>query len=250
LVNNLKRANISDFIKTPIKLLFEDEHILAVEKPHSLLVHKTGISEDRIFLLQILRNQIGQYLYPVHRLDRATSGVLLFAKSREAASAVNELFRQRKEKKHYLAIVRGWMEPEGQIDYALKDTEIGLMEPVDAVTDYQCLARSEMDYTIGFKYQTARFSLLWVTPITGRRQQIRKHLAHVFHPIIGDRRHGDVKFNNYFRDSLNVHRMLLHATKLTFYHPFLEEKVDILSSPDDEFLHALEKCGLSIPSLF
>ena len=227
-------------------VLFDDEYIIAIDKPTGILVHRTPLSEDRVFLLQSLRNQLGYPLYTIHRLDRATSGVILFAKTPEVAALMNEQFKQQRVSKYYYAIVRGWIDEEGVIDYALKDEETGITSPQEALTRYTCQDRSEINEAIGLRYTTARFSLARITPLTGRRHQIRKHFSHLRHPIIGDRRHGDVKHNNYFHTHFGLNRMFLHAASLRFNHAISGEEIHITADIDKEFQKALEICNLNI----
>jgi tRNA pseudouridine65 synthase len=228
----------------PFPILYEDDSLIAIHKPSGILVHRTPMSEDRVFVLQELRKQIGQHVFAIHRLDRGTSGVLLFAKSEDIARQMNHAFAQRKVDKKYLAIVRGWVEEKAHIDYPLTDEETGKLRAQEAQTSFVRLAQSEIDHAIGLRYQTARFSLIELVPHTGRRHQIRKHMAHLRHPIIGDKRHGDVKHNTYFAAHFGISRMLLHAYSLQFTHPTDELLIQIRAEPDDIFLRALNICAL------
>lgn len=216
------------------EILYEDEHIVAINKPTHILVHRTGISEDRVFVLQLLRDQLGQKLYPAHRLDRATSGVLLFGKSPEAARDLGLQIMDKSLEKKYLAITRGHAPEEALIDYPLDDPESG-RGFMEAQTKFRRLGISTIEAAIGLRYPTARFSLLEVEPLTGRRQQIRRHLSHLRYPIIGDKRHGDVKQNAYFRDVYGIERMMLHALSLGFVHPVNGEVIKIEASLDAVF---------------
>ncbi|MBU6343394.1 MAG: pseudouridylate synthase [Bacteroidetes bacterium] len=227
----------------PFEILFEDSFYVAINKPPGILVHKTGMSQDTVFVLQLLRDQLKQRIYPVHRLDRATSGVLIFGKNQEAARFLGMRFQEKQVEKKYRAVVRGYVPEHETIDYPLADAELG-QAAQPAVTRYWRLGQSEMPLAIGARYPTARFSLLEVIPETGRRQQIRKHFAHIFHPIIGDRRHGDHPHNCYFRDVLNLDRMLLHAHSLEFDHPELNQTIHIQAAPDDAFWFGLDLTGL------
>jgi tRNA pseudouridine65 synthase len=230
--------------RPPFEILFEDEYYVAINKPYGILVHRTGISQDTEFVLQLLRNQLRQRIYPVHRLDRATSGVLIFGKNSESASLLGQCFQEKKVEKKYRAVVRGYVPERDTIDYPLEDAELRQsLQP--AVTHYWRIGQAEMPLAIGSRYTTARFSLVEVEPETGRRQQIRKHFAHIFHPIIGDRRHGDHPHNLYFRDVLDMDRMLLHGQMLHFQHPITGVPVKINAGIDDEFYKGLELTGLS-----
>jgi tRNA pseudouridine65 synthase len=225
-------------------ILFEDDHYIAINKPFGWLVHRSRMSEDTDFVLQRLRNQIKARVYPVHRLDRATSGVLIFGKNSAAASALGILFQDKQVEKKYIAIVRGHVPETETIDYALADPEVG-QEPQPAITHYTRLGISEIPEAIGLKYTTARFSLVEAEPETGRRQQIRKHFAHIFHPVIGDKRHGDCKHNKYFEEKFDLKRMFLHAQRLVFKHPENGEAVTIFAPVDHLFLRALGIMQLS-----
>ena len=224
----------------PLSILFEDDYFIAINKPQGMLVHRTRISEDTVFVMQTLRDQIGAPVYTIHRLDRATSGVLVYGKSAEAAELLAAYFREKTIGKKYLAIVRGWTDDRGSIDYAVRDQDKPGAEYLEAVSHYRTLGRSEVPHAIGYKYQTARFSLVEVEPETGRRHQIRKHFAHILHPVIGDKRHGDNKHNMYFWNTLLLPRMLLHASELTFKHPVSGETVVLQAPVDELFVRALQ----------
>jgi tRNA pseudouridine65 synthase len=226
-------------------ILYDDPHYLAINKPPGILVHRTRMSEDRTFVLQLLREQLGQWVFTVHRLDRATSGVLVFGKTPDAAGALGRVFMDRAVEKKYLAAVRGWTEAAGIIDYPLADRETN-RESQPAVTHYRRLAQSERPWQIGNRHPTARFSLIECEPLTGRRQQLRKHFAHIFHPILNDKRHGDNKHTNFFRTELGLERLLLHARRLSFPHPFTRQAVAITAPLDAEFARALKVLELSM----
>lgn len=201
---------------TSFDILFEDESFIAINKPYGILVHRTKISEDTRFVLQILRDQIGQHVYPVHRLDRATSGVLIFGKNKVAAGQLSEQFRERSIEKKYLAIVRGYVEPQATIDYPITG-ESG-KHPQEAITHYTRLAQTEMDIAVR-RYPTSRYSYVSIQLETGRWRQIRRHFSHLRHPIIGDKKHGDINHNKFFASEWGIDRMLLHASQLHFSHP-------------------------------
>lgn len=233
-----------------LEILYEDEFIIVVNKPPGILVHKTWISEDKVFLLQKLRDQIGFRPYTIHRLDRGTSGVILFAKSAEISGRFSALFMDHSIEKKYLAIVRGWLPEKGCIEYPLSDPESGKNEKLEAITPYKTLVKSEINAAIGLKYKTARFSLIEASPRTGRRHQIRKHFAHIDHPIIGDKRHGDVKHNTYFREHFDISRMCLHASELHFIHPITDVKLSITAKFDADFARALDITDLHLVGFY
>ena len=220
------------------EILYDDADIIAINKPPGILVHRTRLSEDRVFVLQLLRDQIGQRIFPAHRLDRATSGVLLFGKTTEAAAALGQQFMDKSLGKKYTALVRGFVPEEQTIDYPLADEESG-KGLVPAVTHYKRLKQVTVDMGIGLRYSTARFSLVEAEPETGRRHQIRKHFAHLRHPIICDPRHGDVKHNKYFREQFGITRLLLHARQLTIKHPVTGDVLVLNAEPDAEFMRAV-----------
>ena len=222
-------------------ILYEDHLFVAINKPIGILVHRTKISEDTQFILQLLRNQIRQKIYPIHRLDRATSGVLIFGKNKEAANQLSAQFRNRTVRKQYVGIVRGYVEDEATIDYPLAKEK--WLPKKEAITHYHKMGQREINEPIG-RYQTARYSLVAIELETGRRHQIRRHFSHLRHPIIGDKRHGDVKHNKYWRDHFGIKRMLLHAQRLQFIHPDTEENILIDAPKDEAFQNALELLGL------
>ena len=199
-----------------LEILFENDELVAINKPHGLLVHPTSIAKDADeFALHLLRDQIGQRVFPAHRLDRKTSGVLLFSKTPETNRILQGLFRERRVKKIYEAIVRGFVEPEGRIDYPLAK-EGGHKQT--AITDYKLIQHFEIPLPFG-KFPTSRYSLVELMPHTGRYHQLRKHMAHIFHPILGDRPHGCNKQNRLWKEQFGMTTMLLHASSLEFEFP-------------------------------
>lgn len=214
--------------------------MLAINKPHDLLVHPSPIARDaEIFALQMLRDQIGQHVYPAHRLDRKTAGVLLFGLSQEMNKELQRLFSDRKVQKTYHAIVRGYCADEGTIDYPLTK-ENGMVQ--EAFTQYSTLDRAELPVPFG-AHATSRYSLVKVLPETGRMHQIRKHFAHILHPIIGDRPHGCNKQNRLFKEKWNMTTMLLHASALSFVHPCTGQPVQIVAGLQDKFKEVMNLMG-------
>ena len=220
----------------PLQILYQDDYLIAINKPHGLLVHRSPIAADASeFAVQLLRNQIGQKVYPAHRLDRKTSGVLLFALNEEVNRTIQQAFMNKELEKKYLAIVRGFTPEEGTIDYALT-TEDGKVQ--DAITHYKTLRHFEIPVPFG-KFDTSRYSFVEVNPETGRMHQLRKHFAHIFHPIIGDRPHGCNKQNKLFLEKWNMNTMLLHASDLQFIHPVSHEKITIEAGIHSDFERVL-----------
>ncbi|WP_114783074.1 pseudouridine synthase [Botryobacter ruber] len=211
-----------------LEVIYEDAQYVAIHKPNGLLVHRTRIAEEKKeFALQLLRDQLGYHLYTVHRLDRGTSGVLLFAKSPEAAACMVKAFDERQVEKTYYAIVRGYTATAETIDSPIRpDKDHQHKAPQEAVTHYERLATVELPEPVG-RYATARYSLVKVKPETGRMHQIRKHFAHIRHYIVGDKRHGDWRHNQMFREKLDSPYMLLHSAELRFLHPYTQQPVTI-----------------------
>ena len=239
-----------------LDIIYHDEHFVAVNKPAGLLVHRSMIDKHETrFAMQMVRDMIGRRVYPVHRLDKPTSGALLFALSAEAAARTTLLFEHGEVIKTYLAVVRGYTDDDGVIDYALRE-ELDKMTDAradankaaqTAVTEYQRLAQVEIAVAVG-RYASARYSLLRVTPHTGRKHQIRRHMKHIFHPIVGDTTHGDGKHNALFRSRFNCHRLLLAATNMLFVHPYTGAKVRLHAPLEQSYLDILERFNWSIPA--
>lgn len=220
-----------------LEILFQDEHLVAINKPHGLLVHRSKIASNTDeYALQILRDQLNQKVYPCHRLDRKTSGVLLFALSPEIQKLMNDQFMEKTVRKEYLAILRGFMFEVGSIDYPLTNLK-GVSK--DAMTHFELIENAEIDLPFG-KFETSRYSLVRVKPETGRMHQIRKHFSHIFHPIIGDRPHGCNKQNKLFLDKWNMNTMLLHAHKLIFKHPISKMEIHLTANTSTEFNRSLK----------
>jgi tRNA pseudouridine65 synthase len=225
-----------------LEILYQDENIVAINKPHGLLVHQSPIARDaEEFALQLLRDQLGQNVWPAHRLDRKTGGVLLFSLNQESNKLLQAMFRDNEMDKKYLAVVRGYFTDELSIDYPLRK-ENGVIQ--EALTHLKLLAKTEVDFQVGV-HPTSRYSLVEAHPQTGRMHQIRKHLAHVMHPIIGDRPHGCNKQNRYFKHELEMDTMLLHAKSLAFKHPHTQEYIYIEASLHSEFLRMLDTLNLN-----
>jgi tRNA pseudouridine65 synthase len=220
-----------------LDILYRDEYLIAINKPHGLLVHRSSIAADvEEFALQMLRDQIGVKVNPVHRIDRKTGGVLLFAFDKTVEIAMQQQFMENKAGKKYLAIVRGHTPDSEEIDYPLRK-ENGTEQ--NALTAYTTLKRAELEVPFG-KHATSRYSLVEVIPQTGRMHQIRKHMSHIFHPIIGDRTHGCNKQNKLFKDQWEMTTMLLHASQLNFTHPISHQLVNIDAPLQDEFKRVMQ----------
>ena len=240
-----------------LEIVYQDEYFVAVNKPAGMLVHRSWLDRHETqFVMQTLRDQIGQHVFPLHRLDRPTSGVLIFALSSEVASHVMPLFANHEMKKTYHAIVRGWIEEGGTLDYPLK-VELDKIadkfaseekEAQEAVTDYLPLAKVEVPHSTG-RFPTTRYCLMELSPHTGRKHQLRRHMAHLRHPIVGDTTHGDGKHNKLFREVYDSHRLLLHASSLEFVHPFSGETLIIKAGLDETWQSLCHEFSWNLPEI-
>ncbi len=220
-----------------LEIIYQDENLIAINKPHGLLVHQSSIARDATeFALQLLRDQVGKHVSPVHRLDRKTSGILLFAFDKPSEIAMHQQFMNTETNKKYLAILRGFTPDTMDIDYPLAK-ENGTMQ--DAFTSFRTLQRAEVAVAFG-KHPTSRYSLVEATPKTGRMHQLRRHFSHILHPIIGDRTHGCNKQNKFFKEQWNMTTMLLHASELEFSHPITKERIHLKADLHDEFKRVMD----------
>ncbi|WMC11440.1 tRNA pseudouridine(65) synthase TruC [Oceanimonas pelagia] len=230
-----------------IELVYEDDWLVAVNKAPGLLVHRSWLDRHETrFAMQLTRDAVGCHVFPVHRLDRPTSGLLLFAKNAGVARTLTEDFGERRVNKTYLALVRGYLEGEGRLDYALSrelddiaDKFADADKPAqDAITRWQGLDRVELPVAVSKKHATSRYSLVQLSPETGRKHQLRRHMAHLRHPIVGDTSHGDGRHNRFFRDHYQCNRLMLHAARLSLTHPVTAEPLR-LDAPLDETWRSL-----------
>ncbi len=236
-----------------LEIIYRDEYLVAINKPSGLLVHRSAVDRfETRFALQMLRDQIGQRVYPVHRLDKPTSGLLVFALSSEIARILNEQFQQQQVQKTYLAIVRGVPATCGKIDYPLAEQLDKMTDsaarlnklPQPAITHFQTLASTELPFAVG-RYPSSRYSLVKLQPKTGRKHQLRRHMKHAFHPIIGDTTHGEGRHNRFFRRHFNCHRLLLAATGITFNHPKTCATLPLVADLSAEFTLVVNKLNWS-----
>jgi tRNA pseudouridine65 synthase len=216
-----------------IPFLYQDECLLAVSKPAGLAVHR-GMARDRTFALQLVRDRIGRHVHAVHRLDRATSGALLFALDPETAARMTERFAEGKVEKRYLALVRGIPPESGVIDHPIPRDVDGPRVP--AVTEFRRLATFE------------RYALVEARPRTGRRHQIRRHLKHISHPLIGDVRYGKGEHNRLCRERFGLHRLALHSLELAFEHPETGERSRIVAPVPEDLAGPLRAMGIAVAS--
>ena len=237
----------------PLSIIYRDEQLIAVDKPAGLLVHRTVLDRHETrFAVQLLRDQIGQHVHPVHRLDRGTSGVLLFALDRAIANTLSEQFATQHVDKTYLAVVRGHPPEAGRIDHALTrqydDYEFrnsaNVAAAQDAVTDYRRLATVELAQRVD-RYPTSRYALLELKPQTGRRHQLRRHLKHLAHPIIGDATYGKGRHNRLFQELFGCHRLLLACCEMRLTHPVSGLPLVLRAPLAADFADVLDRLGWS-----
>ena len=233
-------------MSNPLTVLFRDDHLLIVHKPAGLLVHRSPIdkheTESALQYARALNG--GQHVYPVHRLDRPTSGILVFARDSDTARSLGLAMMAGDVAKTYLAMVRGWPPEHGQIDHPLREEPEdrrlkGEEQPVrDALTYYRTLATTEIPVKIE-KYPSSRYAVVELNPKTGRKHQLRRHMKHISHPIIGDANHGRGRHNRYFAERFGQGRLMLAATRMAFQHPVSGKPLTISAAPEASFLEVL-----------
>lgn len=231
-------------------ILRHEDEFVAIEKPQGFHVHQPEFPRRRvsndIVCLPNLRDQIQTYLYPVHRLDAGTEGVLLFALSKQAASSLCRQFQEGRVDKTYFAIVRGYAPDHGVIDTPLDLDSTG--EPAESLTRFWTHARVELPYAVGKRHSTARYSLVEAFPETGRYHQVRRHMCRISHPLIGDCTHGDSHHNRFFRTELQSPGLWLKAKSVEFDHPATGQRVRIESAWSERWLKLFDRLGFAVPA--
>lgn len=234
-----------------LDILYQDKALVVVNKPSGLLVHRSMVDRHETrFAMQIVRDQVGQHVFPLHRLDKPTSGVLVFGLSAEVARLAGEQFQSGLVHKTYLAVVRGFTASEGVINHALKekldkmtDRRAWQDKPAqEAITEYQRLATVELPVAVD-RYPYSRYSLVKVWPKTGRKHQVRRHLKHIAHPVIGDAKHGKGNHNRYFAENLLAGRLLLHCSEMAMNHPVTGESLTFKAPLDSVFNTLIHRFG-------
>ena len=248
----LVSASASLVTKTAeLQLVYRDEHLVVIDKPAGLLVHRSHLDRHETrFALQMLRDQIGQHVYPVHRLDKPTSGVLIFALSSDIARQLSQQFEQRQVDKQYLAVVRGFCSEQGAIDHPLKEQRDKIADArsredkpaQEAVTRFSRLATIELPVSVD-RYPQTRYSLVRLSPHTGRRHQLRRHMKHIGHPIIGDAKHGKGVHNRFMAAQYDCPRLLLACTDVRLKHPVSGEVLELHAPIGGSFAALLEAFG-------
>ncbi len=230
-----------------LDILYQDQDYIAIHKPSGLLVHRTDLDlMEMKATVQIIRDQLKAQVYPVHRLDRATSGVLVFARSSLAARQLSQAFLDQAVEKKYWAIVRGHLKEEIFLDYALPKVfaQMGQQKKQSAQTYFKPLSFVEIPFAVD-RYPTSRYSLVEVRPITGRSHQIRRHLKHLNHPILGDVNYGQGKHNLFLRQKFNITRLLLACVQISFTHPRTGVLTHVKCDLANDFKQALQHLGFS-----
>jgi tRNA pseudouridine65 synthase len=237
--------------EAPLQILYRDEHLVAIDKPSGLLVHRSPIDRHETrFAVQMVRDQIAAYVYPVHRLDKPTSGVLLFALTPDVAREVSLAFQAGTVRKRYLAVTRGYAPEQGVVDYALsrqldklgdRDAQAD-KAPQVAITDYRRLATVELPVAVD-RYPNSRYSLMQLAPRTGRKHQLRRHMKHLGYPIIGDAKHGKGVHNRFFRQQFHCDRLLLACTELTLEHPVTGRVLQLQAGLDRRYQTVMTELG-------
>ena len=235
-----------------LEILYRDDYLIAINKPSGLLVHRSNIDRHETrFALQLLRDQIGQRVFPLHRLDKATSGVLLFALDADTARTIGAQFERNEVDKRYLAIVRGWPPEAGVIDHPLSRQfdDHGRKFSADApalpaTTRYRRLAQIEVPEPVD-RYPTSRYALVMLTPLSGRQHQLRRHMKHIAHPIIGDANWGKGNHNRFFQRRFASRRLLLACIELDLRHPHDGRLLSIAAPLEDSFASVIAALGWS-----
>ena len=234
-----------------LPIVYRDDALIAVHKPSGLLVHRSVLDRHETrFALQMLRDQIGQLVYPVHRIDKGTSGLLLFALDREVGRRLSSQFERGEVEKRYIAVVRGHPPESGEIDHPLArmaDEHAGIAASAaaqPAQTRFRRLATVELPYRVD-RYPSSRYALVELEPLTGRWHQLRRHLKHISHPIIGDATHGKGRHNRLFQELFGHLRLLLAATGMRLVHPGSGQALHLEAGLAEDFAEVIGRLGWS-----
>jgi tRNA pseudouridine65 synthase len=231
-----------------LPVLYRDDWLVVIDKPTGLLVHRSPVdARETRFAVQMLRDQLGRHVYPVHRLDKGTSGALVFALDPATARTMSEGFARATVGKAYLALVRGWPDERREIDHALRPVEDDVLqasrsEVQAARTSFARLATFEIPHRVD-RYPTSRYALLRLHPHTGRRHQLRRHLAHLSHPIVGDSTYGKGAHNRLFARLFGVRRLMLACVQLEFPHPVTQQLLRVDAPLAGDFAAVLRALG-------
>ncbi|HPE86378.1 MAG: hypothetical protein EOL88_02735 [Bacteroidia bacterium] len=208
-----------------VEICYSDAYFVVVNKPAGILVHKTNMAiDEKVTLMQRVADQLGRKVYPVHRLDKGTSGVNIFSLDARTSEMFRRMFVEKRIGKIYFAVCRGWLTDEVLVEYPVKTSTLATR--VAAVTRIIPLATAEIDVPVG-PYEKSRYTLIQAEPHTGRWHQIRQHCSHLRHPIAGDKRHGDYRHNAMFSTQFSVTNVMLHAGAVTFEHPYQLRRITV-----------------------
>ena len=240
------QASFSTNVLHPdLEILYSDEQLIAINKPAGLLVHRSAIDfHESQNAQEHLQNQIGRRVFPAHRLDKPTSGVLLFSFDKVSAANLSLQFKNQQISKQYVAVVRGYTDTEGLIKHSVKDKDAPQKPRKEATTKYKTLAQIELPVRVDSSHTSSRYSVVQIEPLSGRRHQIRQHMKHISHPLIGDTSYGKSAHNRFFRDHFASNRLLLHAERLVALHPKTGKSLTIKAQRyDDQFNRVLIHSG-------
>jgi tRNA pseudouridine65 synthase len=242
---------VVDGASESLPIIYRDDSLIAIHKPAGLLVHRSVLDRHETrFALQMLRDQIGQLVYPVHRIDKGTSGLLLFALDREVGRLLYGQFERGEVEKRYIAVVRGYPPESGEIDHPLArmaDEHAGIAASAaaqPAQTRFRRLATVELPYRVD-RYPSSRYALVELQPLTGRWHQLRRHMKHIAHPIIGDATHGKGRHNRLFQQLFGHPRLLLAATEMRLVHPASGQALHLQDGLADDFAEVIGQLGWS-----
>ncbi|MCW8896754.1 MAG: pseudouridine synthase [Flavobacteriales bacterium] len=229
-----------------IEIVFEDDLLMVVNKPNNYLIHQSHYARNitEITLLETLQQQLGFPLFPVHRLDRKTSGILLLVKDKSFVAPFQALFTNNAIQKTYYAIVRGFSPATGKIDSPVKNDDTGVYK--DALTNYNTINNIELDIPV-HPYEKSRYSLIQLLPETGRMHQLRKHLNKINHPIVGDYKYGDRFHNRMYETQFNCNYLFLHAHSIEFIHPLSHQKMIFTADFPTDWLNMFNKFNWQLP---
>lgn len=230
-----------------VTVIFEDEYILCVCKPNNMLVHHAHHSRNVVeetSLLQDVFNERGIKVYPIHRLDRKTSGIILLAKEKDYVSKFQDLFTSNEIEKKYYGIVRGFSPETKVINSPVKGRDANIHK--EALTNLQTLAKITLDIPVK-PYDSSRYSLVELLPKTGRMHQLRVHANKISHPLIGDPKYGDKNHNLMFEKEFGCSNLFLHAGQLKFNHPFTNEQLILTAEFPKDWLDIFKQFSWGNP---
>ncbi len=230
-----------------LEIIYEDAYLLCVSKPNNVLVHHAHHSRnvaDEDSLLQLIENELGIKAYPIHRLDRKTSGIIMLAKETKYVSKFQELFTNNEIQKTYFGVVRGYSPDSKTIDSPVKGRDANVHK--EALTHLRTLEKITLDIPVK-PYDSSRYSLVELAPKTGRMHQLRVHSNKISHPLIGDSKYGDKNHDVMFDENFGWTNMFLHAGKLEFTHPFSSEALVLKATFPKDWIALFDKFSWKNP---